>query len=269
MTAAVFILFDGIYFIIMTSVSEKEATARRIAEETEEGFTDGIGQLEESELFNMHAGDSPSAEGESGEAGNVRTVRDYEYILVGAASGDERHAVAVLESIADGVQKVVKTGDVLPGLGEVTAIESERLLLESREGEALQLLTREAYRKRIAALSALSLKKRSIESNRWIISRSDVLSILARSDTLMRDVAVVPQYKGNRLIGFKITKMKPEGLIAGLGFHEDDVIISVNGRPLRGIEELYELQRSIGDASKLEIGFTRKGTDQTYIFEIQ
>lgn len=69
---------------------------------------------------------------------------------------------------------------------------------------------------------------------------------------LMDALGMIPSYKNNQLIGFKITKFSADSLASALGLQANDVITSINGTGLKDAQSRIAIYDDIvdGDAQK-------------------
>lgn len=70
-------------------------------------------------------------------------------------------------------------------------------------------------------------------------------------------------------MSFKLTEMDPEGLFSYLGLQDQDIITSINGRPIYDMNEVMGLFGRIKNLDKLQLGVKREGTDSVLDYNIK
>jgi S1-C subfamily serine protease len=79
------------------------------------------------------------------------------------------------------------------------------------------------------------------------VDRGKLVSVMQNRQRLVSQITLVPEVADNRLTGYRVSYLAPDGDIAGMGIRENDLILSVNGAPasepagfVRSIDSLAE-----------------------------
>jgi hypothetical protein len=98
---------------------------------------------------------------------------------------------------------------------------------------------------------------------------SDVISaVLANPLAAAKAVRVVPAVKDGKPDGLKLYAIRPDGLIAHLGFANGDTIRAVNGFSLASPDAMLEAYTKLRDAKTLAVDLVRHGAPMTLSFTI-
>jgi len=86
---------------------------------------------------------------------------------------------------------------------------------------------------------------------------------------LMKDVLVQPVVKNGETVGFMLRYVKPKSLLYNLGLRSGDMIVSVNGRSIKTVEEAFKIYNILRNESRVEVVIKRRGKEKRLVFQIQ
>jgi general secretion pathway protein C len=148
--------------------------------------------------------------------------------LRGAVTGERGYAIIV---DADGNEGVYRVGDEVPGQASVVTIEARRVVLErdgSREALALPGAAETAVLGRVDA-------SRAAPTDRGRVGAPSIGSLGAITSRftldpqqLARQITILPVASG----GFRVRAGRNAAVFQQLGFHVNDVVLAINGRPV-------------------------------------
>lgn len=75
--------------------------------------------------------------------------------------------------------------------------------------------------------------------------------------------------EGNKLIGFKVTRVKRGSKMETLGLQKDDLIIKANNIELTSIAEVLKLYKDIDKMETLALTILRNNQEQEIVYEIR
>jgi hypothetical protein len=67
---------------------------------------------------------------------------------------------------------------------------------------------------------------------------------------------------------FRITNIDTQGVFAALGIEEEDIIISINNRPIYDIQEVMSMLGSVSKDQTIELGLKRADQDEVLVYKI-
>lgn len=200
-------------------------------------------------------------------------------ILADASTGKK------LALIARGGQKdtVYKVGDSIEG-AEILDIEARRVLIR-RNGvtEALNLevniprpgnsSTESNVRYRTNA-DASSMDNqpsgiRRISESERVVSEQTLREQLQNLPQLLQQARAVPYTENGRQAGFRVVEVQNGSIFEDLGIEREDVIQSVNGTPVRNVDDALKAYSNLKTAKSFQLDLLRRGRPLTIDFSIQ
>jgi type II secretory pathway component PulC len=70
-------------------------------------------------------------------------------------------------------------------------------------------------------------------------------------------------------LAFKMTEMDPQGIFPYLGLQDQDIITSINGKPIYDLNEVMGLFARIKNMDKLQLGIKREGSESMLDYNIK
>lgn len=100
------------------------------------------------------------------------------------------------------------------------------------------------------------------------VKRSVIDALAADPSSLVKQARVIPAQKDGETTGFKLFAIRPSSLARQLGFKNGDLISSINGKPLRSMEDAMGLFGGLRKLKRLDLGGERKGEPLTVTITI-
>ena len=95
-------------------------------------------------------------------------------------------------------------------------------------------------------------------------------------DEKMKDIsAILTQARAIKIqnpdgtMAFKMTEMDPQGIFPYIGLQDQDIITSINGKPIYDMNEVMGLFSKIKNLDKLQLGIKREGSDSVLDYNIK
>ncbi len=101
------------------------------------------------------------------------------------------------------------------------------------------------------------------------IRRRKIETYLKNLDSILYSAKATPYFENGQIKGFKLTLIEKGSLIEKMGIREGDVIYSVNGRVLRGLDDVLYFLNSIYKLNEIRLGIIRNGKRNSLIFKIK
>lgn len=101
------------------------------------------------------------------------------------------------------------------------------------------------------------------------VARAVVDAALRDPTELMQQVRLLPSFAGGRWLGLRAAWVKPDSTIAQLGLEKGDVLVSVNGKALDGLQASLEIVQALGGARSVQIELERQGARLTRTLRIE
>ncbi|MEK8023266.1 MAG: hypothetical protein AAB229_05595 [Candidatus Hydrogenedentota bacterium] len=99
------------------------------------------------------------------------------------------------------------------------------------------------------------------------ISRAEVNASVRSPEELIGQSKIVPEVRGGRIVGFKVTVVAENSIVRKMGILPNDVIKAINGQMLDSLERSAQVWEQTKKAQEIYILFERDGKDQvlTYV----
>jgi general secretion pathway protein C len=257
--------------IPVTAVNERGAVAANTAQQRQ------LQQISGWHLFGEVQKVAPKPIAQVTEAPDTRLNLKLSGVL---ASSEPRSARAI---IADGrgTEKAYGVDDTLPGNAILREIYADRVILEHRgrletlrlpkeklPGGTSSAVTTRSGNTRGAAAPSSGLNSATAEPAALLRQYREAL--VSDPQSLMNLVAAAPvtDRVTGRLKGYRIRPGKDKQLLGRFGLMSGDVVTSVNGvaldNPIKGLE----IMRDLTTASSVTLEVERKGSMQSFSFQV-
>ena len=107
------------------------------------------------------------------------------------------------------------------------------------------------------------------DGNTFKVKRDFLKTKLADINTILTEAKGIPIKNPDGTISFKIVDVDPAGIFAYLGVQNGDIITSINGEPIKEINEVMSLFGKITSLNNLSLGFDRQGDNVTQNYNIE
>lgn len=179
-----------------------------------------------------------------------------------------------------GLQEV-REGDNIDNLAKIFKITRLEILVKNLENGICESIASEKGREAKAPFTVMSPSaSRQYKANKKISGIDNVGNKFIISKTLldekMKDIgAILTQARALKIqnpdgsMAFKLTEMDPEGIFPYLGLQDQDIITSINGKPIYDMNEVMTLFSRIKNLENLQLGVKREGAEATQEYSIK
>lgn len=175
----------------------------------------------------------------------------------------------------------VRIGDQIDNMAKIFKISRSEIVIKNLENgscESIASSNARETRSTIAVMSPAATK--AYFANKKISGIDNVGNKFTISKALLdeklKDIAsILTQAKAVKIqnpdgsLAFKMTELDPEGLFPYLGIQDQDIITSINGKPIYDINEVMSLFGRIKNLDQLQLGIKREGTDSNQEYAIK
>ncbi|MEX1365091.1 MAG: type II secretion system protein GspC [Nannocystaceae bacterium] len=105
--------------------------------------------------------------------------------------------------------------------------------------------------------------------NTCVVERAFVEKLLANPALLAKQARIVAKQRDDEVLGYKLYGIRRGSLPKLLGLKNGDMLTSVNGEELKGMDKAMALYTKLRSASNLTVGIERKGKNITKEIQIQ
>jgi general secretion pathway protein C len=176
---------------------------------------------------------------------------------------------------AAGKVSVYRSGDALPGGGELLTIERTRVLIRQTDGREAELLFEESKASGVSSRTARAQSRgksgdgiRDLGGNRWEISQAEIDKARSNLGSLLKQARMEPYVVNGQTEGFVVRMIRPRSLLASLGMRVGDVVSSVNGVELNSAEKALQIFQQLREAKRLTVDLTRGQQKMSFEYEV-
>lgn len=177
----------------------------------------------------------------------------------------------------------VREGDQISNLAKIFKITRLEILVKNLEsGVCESIASDKAKETRASNISVMSpsqsrdfkanaKKMQGIENkgNKFVISKTLLDDKLKDISSILTQARAVKIQNPDGTMAFKLTEMDPQGIFPYLGLQNDDIITSINGRPIYDMQEVMGLFAKIRNLDKLQLGVKREGSESNLDYNIK
>ncbi len=106
-------------------------------------------------------------------------------------------------------------------------------------------------------------------SSHYEISKREVEKQTEDLGKLLRYVRIVPVVRGGETKGYKFAYVSPRSILYKYGLRSGDIIISVNGMPVRTAEEAFKIYNMLRNETNIRLEVERRGERKIITYEIK
>lgn len=197
--------------------------------------------------------------------------------LIGIAAGDSSGS-AILEDAATKEQKLFRLHDSVPNVGELAAIDKDRVLF--RSGEQEEWLTSVAVKaltdsprfplpdqsgSQIAPPQSVSKPARP----RNILDRRELLEWLSDISSAFANAQIVSHFDNGKLAGVHFDMVNHYSFFSKIGLQTGDTLKSINGLEIRDQASLATVLQQLKQERRIALNFVRNGEPHTLTYLVR
>jgi type II secretion system protein C len=201
-------------------------------------------------------------------------------VLIGVVTGGDGSDRAILEEVATKKQALYRVAQRVADIGEIAAIEKQRVLL--REGpreEWLELAivkqTAEASRfplatSQVAVGVPAPVSQAAQTPGRRSIDRAQLAQLVASPENYMTEARFQPHFNATgQLDGFLVDGIRQVGVLQRAGLQNHDVLAGINGIEVRDPGRLWEVFKQLQHERVVRLNVMRESQPMTWVVEVK
>lgn len=194
---------------------------------------------------------------------------------------DTIKSLASVQVRGDRSLKELREGEQIDNLAKIFKITRLEILVKNLESGICESITSDKAKEARSPISVMSpAQSRQYKANKKLPGIENVGNKFNISKTLldekMKDLAaILTQAKAIKIqnpdgtLSFKLTEMDPEGIFPYLGLQDQDIITSINGKPISDLNEVMSLFGRIKNLDNLQLGIKREGASSVQEYSIK
>lgn len=177
--------------------------------------------------------------------------------------------------------KELREGEQIDNLAKIFKITRLEILVRNLESGVCESIASDKAKEARSPISVMSpaqsrqyianKKISGIENvgNKFTISRALLDEKLKDLSSILTQARAVKIQNPDGTLSFKMTEMDPEGIFPYLGLQDQDIITSINGKPINDLNEVMSLFGRIKNLDNLQLGVKREGATSVQEYSIK
>jgi general secretion pathway protein C len=191
--------------------------------------------------------------------------------LIGTVAGPRELSYAIFRDNS-GTQEVFKVGEPVYGLGVLSMVKKDRVLLK-KGGSVTEIPLEDVQVKEIrnpaSAGSPGSQFARRIGSGSYVVDQGRLQQAIANPGQMMTDARLRPNVTDGKQDGFVLSEVKPGGIYQSLGLQDGDVLLRINDYDISNPERALQAFTALRGLDRVQIDLIRSGSKMTMTYQIK
>ena len=196
--------------------------------------------------------------------------------LVATVVGPDVDRTSAAFRDAKGRQHVVALGEKVEG-AVMLAVQKDRVYLRQGKGKAAKLgvigfgPAGEVAPPVDATVGGVDLRDaiKSLGERKWEITKKAASIALSDYKATLRLVKLAPEWRQDKVHGWKLTGFGPDSLPGRIGFRAGDILVAINGRATGDPDQVLAIYLTLKGASKVVATVEREGKKLDLEYQIR
>jgi type II secretory pathway component PulC len=194
---------------------------------------------------------------------------------------DSVKSLASVQVRGDRDLQEVREGEQISNLAKIFKITRLEILVKNLESGVCESIASDKARDVRSPISVMSpAQSRQFKATKKIpgienVGNKFVIQKQLLDEKLKDIAAILTQARAIKIqnpdgsLSFKLTEMDPQGIFPYLGLQDQDIITSINGKPIYDLNEVMALFGKIKNLDNLSLGVKREGADSVQEYTIK
>lgn len=224
---------------------------------------------------------------------NKKTVAEFNndnYELLGTITGDAEKSAAVILEKTSGKKSVKKIGETLDNMKIIIIRRFEAVLEDDMKNRVsmkcnikkIKETKREAIKRPGVSLAGIQENKNyqtinnpvqsgAVKNQSINLTRDEIDNFLYKElEKVLTTTNLVPYFVDKKMVGIRFNKIAPNSVISRyFGLQIDDVITSINGRPVDSVEKGVKLWDNMKNESHISLNILRNNNNLLFTLNIE
>jgi len=243
-----------------------------------------LSQLKSANIFKTNSGVGPKNIGAEIKCETAQSVSNLPIKLVNTiVMQDSVKSIASVQVRGGKLLDQFREGEQISTMAKLFKIDRLEILVRNLENGSCESITSEKMKtirpgQHISVMSSKEakdfLKNKKISGienngNKFKISKSLMDEKLKDLAAILSQARAIKIQNPDGTLSFKLTEMDPEGIFPYLGLQDEDIITSINGKPILDMNEIMGLFAKIKNLDNLSLGVRRDGSDSVQEYSIK
>ena len=186
--------------------------------------------------------------------------------LWGTVLHEKGTAFAIIEDLKTRRQQLYKPGDTVEG-ATIKEILREKVVLSVGDRDEMLEMASEKTGGPGAPQGAMFGGNSGAE--RIPVSRQEITAATQNVGHFLGQVGIRPHLENGRPNGLQLTRVRSDSLFHRLGLASGDVLVGVDGKPIRSVNDLINLYQKMNASREVRVQIQRNGQTHNMDFVIQ
>lgn len=224
-------------------------------------------QILKNNPFGFPAGDLKPLSVSAGQGS-----RKTDIVLIGTVAGPKELSYAIFRDVT-GSQEVFKVGEQVFGLGALSSVRMDRVIIRNAGGSTELLLedvkVKEVHKQASAGTLPSATFAQRIGKGAYVVDQGRLQQAIANPSQMMTDARLKPNAVNGREEGFVLSEVKPGGIYQSLGLQDGDVLLRINEYDISNPERALQAFTALKGLDRVQVDLIRQGTKMTMTYQIQ
>jgi len=213
---------------------------------------------------NMLSSNAPVTHATSSEEKKLQSVSITSMILKGLYGTKERGFIIVALKASPNKTSLISVGEEYSGYKLKSILRDGALFTKGGKEFVLKIETP----KRSSTLHSSIVTVAPTDDGVHSVSRRDIKYYERNPDQIWKDISIMEIKHGNKINGFKVTRVRRGSKMANLGLKRGDVIIRANNVELNSYKSAFDLYKKINTIDTLQLVVRRNNEEKELVYEI-
>ena len=191
-----------------------------------------------------------------------------------------KKSYAIFEDIKLKKQEVFKESEQVFNMGILNKVEKDRAYIVAGGRTIPFSMPMEAVRDSTGIVqsivpegqnspSHLPVISQKVGEREWIIDKRMLSKTLEDMSKVLTDGRLLPYKEGDKIIGFRVSEIKPEGVFSLIGLQNGDILLKVNNYEIDSPEKGVQLLTGLKGESNIALDIIRNGQRVNMNYQIR
>jgi type II secretion system protein C len=241
-----------------------------------------LAQVRNSNIFRTNTGLGQKSTVASDKCESAQKASNLPIKLVNTVVlQDSVKSIASVQIRGDKMLLEVREGEQISNLAKIFKIDRLEMLIRNLESGLCESIASTKVQGGKSPISVLSpsdskafIKNRKMPGienvgNQFKISKKLLDEKIKDIASILTQARAIKIQNPDGSMAFKMTEMDPEGIFPYLGLQDQDIITSINGKPIYDMNEVMSLFAKIKNLDSLSLGVKRDGSDSVQEYSIK
>ena len=198
------------------------------------------------------------------ESQKVQSVGITSMVLKGLYGTKEKGFIIVALKASPNKTSIIAVGEEYAGYKLKSILKDGALFTKGSKEFVLKIATPKRRANVRSSVMPVSQGESAVHS----VSRRDIKYYERNPDQIWKDIAIMEIKNGNRINGFRVTRVRKGSKMAKLGLKRGDVIIRANNVELNSYKSAFDLYKKINTIDTLQLVVRRNNEEKELVYEI-